>query len=109
MTKTAEKIDLEAINLFNTRERFFMLKAKLHELQNYMDDIKNNKHPGVMDLATQHSILLSVCASSSRQFSTITPKEVTTKQIRMLTNLESLVNEFEVVLIEAHAELTKVD
>ncbi|EAZ98371.1 hypothetical protein [Marinobacter sp. ELB17] len=109
MTQVKEQPDLGAINLFNIRERFFMLKGKLTELQTFMSDIADKKHPGVLDLATQYSILLSVCSATSRQFETIKPKEVSTKQIRMLSNLEGLVLEFEDVLLEAHTELTNVE
>lgn len=98
----------QGVTLFNARERFFMVRSKLKELDKYMDNIKKHRHPGIIDLATQFSILNTVSASAARQFESGSAKNLNSKHLRMLSNLEGLVYEFQEVLVEAHEELTQV-
>lgn len=98
----------ERITLFNARQRFFMVRSKLKELERFMDDIRDSRHPGVIDLATQFTILNSVSSAASRQFDNANARDLSSKDLRMLSNLEGLVYEFQAVLIEAHNELTHI-
>ncbi|WP_273206839.1 hypothetical protein [Marinobacter subterrani] len=96
------------ISLFNARERYFQIRKKLRSYQSLMNDIKDNQHPGVLDLATHLANLNMVHAQSASIFESGDPNKITSKYLTMLKNFEMLVNEFEAVLLEAHAELTNV-
>lgn len=105
-TQTAKKE--ASINLFNARERYFQIRSKLKTYAALMDDIKDHRHPGVLDLATHLANLNMVHAQSASIFDSGDPKKITNKHLTMLNNFEMLVQEFEAVLREAHEELTKV-
>lgn len=99
----------DKVTLFNARQRFFMVRSKLKELEQYMDDIRDSRHPGVIDLATQFTILNTVSSAAARQFENASARDLGSKQLRMLSNLEGLVYEFQSVLKEAHNELTQIN
>lgn len=108
MTQAQSSPPQQRVSLFNARERFFKVRSKLTELDRYMAEIKENEHPGVIDLATQFSILNTVSASAARQFESGNTRDINSKHLRMLSNLEGLVYEFQEVLLEAHEELTQI-
>ncbi|KXS55566.1 MAG: Uncharacterized protein AWU57_15 [Marinobacter sp. T13-3] len=98
----------EPLSLFNARARYFMIRSKLQEYEQYMNAVKQYDHPGVLDLATWYANLIVMSEALLPTFSKKNNKALNTKHLRGLSNLELLTHDFQKTLYDCYNDLTQV-
>lgn len=106
MSQVAQKQQAHGpVTLIDAEERFHVIERKIREMEPFLNDISDNEHPGVMDLMLQYSMLRTSVSSIGERLGSNALSKITIRDLKMLSQLEILVYEFEGTLSDAHAEL----
>jgi hypothetical protein len=106
MNQTAVESAGQPVTLIDAEERFYVIQSKIREMESQLLDIKDNSHPGVMDLMLQYSMLRTSTSRIGERIVGGGLEKISIRDLKMISQLEILVFEFEATLSDAHAELT---
>jgi len=106
--RTSKAQKQEPLSLFNARARYFMVRSKIQEYEQYMNVVRNYDHPGILDLATWYANLVCVSESLLPTYAKKNNKGINTKDLRALSNLELLTHNFQGTLYDCYNELTQI-
>ena len=106
MSQTASTQARKPVTLLDAKERFYTCQYMLREMEVDMMDIKDNSHPGVMDLMLQYSMLRTSASRIAKRLQGQKDAKIGLRDTKMIQSFEILVHEFRDTLTDAHAELT---
>ena len=93
------------ITLYNAVDRYQEVAREVKAIEVLIEDLKDVAHPGVFDIHLHFSMLHTATQGAADSFESGNLKKITPKHLRMLNNLESLVDELRTIVKEARAEL----
>jgi len=98
----------QKVTIFDASDRFFMCRKKLEDFGEYLTEISEKEHPGMIDLLAQFSALRAISNRASAKFEKVDDRGndiLKAREIQLILNLEILIHEFETVLIDAKDEI----
>jgi hypothetical protein len=93
------------ITLHNALDRYSNIVDAMNHIETQVEELKQFAHPGVFDLVVHFTMLKQAKDGAAQTFRPEVKSSITPKTIRMLTNLEHLVDELKETVKEARAEL----
>jgi hypothetical protein len=109
MPKAAENSQQQSITLFDAKERFYVCRTLLDELGQKLEKLAGKRHPGVVDLMHQFSLLRSISMQASQKIENQDPENdhrpLKPRALSTIEQFEYLVFDFKEILYEAYDEL----
>ncbi|WP_157680760.1 hypothetical protein [Marinobacter nauticus] len=105
MVNTRVTTHKQPITLYNALDRYSNIVTTMKVIEEEVEKLKVCAHPGVFDLVVHFTMLKQAKDGAAQSFSPEAKQSITPKSIRMLTNLEHLVDELKSIVEEASAEL----
>lgn len=110
MQKAAENSKNQGtITLFDAKERFYFCRKMLDELGVKVEALAGKRHPGVVDLMHQFSLLRSISMQAAQKIENRDSKDdhrpLKPRALATIEQFEYLLYNFKEILDEAHEEL----
>ena len=97
------------VTLFDAKERFYFCRKMLDDLGEKVEALAGKRHPGVVDLMHQFSLLRSISMQASQKIENKDSKDdhrpLKPRALATIEQFEYLVHDFKEILGEAYEEL----
>ncbi|TBW57443.1 hypothetical protein EZI54_07225 [Marinobacter halodurans] len=98
------------VSLYDAVERYHACRLKLKSLGTELESMETARLPGIEDLLQQFQILRISLSEASRKFDVDpdneqTQKHLKSKDLKIIRNLEILIEQFAGILVDAKEEL----